>query len=254
MAAKTVTFVGTKGGTMKTACSLSIATVLALKGKRVALVDCDPQGSSTRSSAMLAENGEGGWDVTRTIRVSDALTAEPHRVPLAPVEAAGGELLLYRASMSLAHATTDQIRSHVTRAKTGVDYVVVDTMPVMGAATFGTIMAADLVVIPTDTSHDSREQLPDTLEVVRQVRPGVPVRIVLTKADGRERLTREAITELQTEFADEAYDVSIPVSAAAKEAGAHLMPAVLLCAGEKVADAFHALGGLIAKDLNRARA
>jgi chromosome partitioning protein len=251
--AKTVTFVGTKGGTMKTACSLSVATVLALQGKRVALVDCDPQGSSTRSSATMEDNGEGGSRPVRTGRVSDALSAPPHIVPLAPIEAAGGELLLYRASMSLASATTEEIKKHVDRAKLGVDYVVVDTMPVMGAPTFGTIMAADLVVVPTDTSHDSREQLPDTLEVVRQVRPDVLVRVVLTKADGRERITREAISELQTDFADEVYSVSIPVSAAAKNAGAEFAPSVLVCAGEKVADAYYALGALIARDLARTR-
>ncbi len=247
--AKTVTFVGTKGGTMKTACSLSVATVLALQGKRVALVDCDPQGSSTRSSATLEDDGEGGVRPIRTGRVPDAFSAPPHVVPLAPIEEAGGQLLLYRASMSLAGATTDQIRNHINRAKEEVDYVVVDTMPVMGAPTFGTILAADLVVVPTDTSHDSREQLPDTLEVVRQVRPDILVRVVLTKADGRERLTREAIAELQSDFAREVYGVSIPVSAAAKNAGAEFAPSVLVCAGEKVADAYHALGALIARDL-----
>ena len=151
--------------------------------------------------------------------------------------------------MSLAGATTEQIRNHINRAKQDVDYVVVDTMPVMGAPTFGTILAADLVVVPTDTSHDSREQLPDTLEVVRQVRPDILVRVVLTKADGRERLTREAIAELQNDFAQEVYGVSIPVSAAAKNAGAEFAPSVLVCAGEKVADAYHALGALIARDL-----
>jgi len=221
-----ISFVGSKGGSLKTACALSVSAEAARRGLRVTLVDCDPQSSATRSlprRVNLADNLDNSLAPQET--VLDPLSAEGVSVEFEEITAGGGSLRLFRGGEMLAQAAREQVVRHVQRAASGADLVIVDTAPYL-TGTFAPMLAADLVIIPTEPTGDALRSVPQYVQAVRAVAPNTPYRILLTKTVDVERTTKDAPALIDAQFPGVRLQASIPSSARGKESNAHLVPTV----------------------------
>ncbi len=247
--ALTVAFIGAKGGTLKSACTLSVGAEFARRGFRVALVDCDPQATTTRALPDVAADGSEAPFTT----VADPLHADPAAATLDAVRAAGGTLLLYRSGASLWRAPHDAVVAHVRRAATGVDVVLVDTVPVLGDIALAVAAAADLVVIPTAPTADDLDAVEHVIAAVHEsVDREKRIRLVVTKAIAGRRNTRDALDLLRDRHPDLLYPTVIPHRTTGETANMYLRPAVLYDAvvGDgSLAAAYVALADHIAHDL-----
>jgi chromosome partitioning protein len=220
----TVAFIGAKGGTLKSACTLSVGADLGRRGLRVALVDCDPQATTTRALPELQADGSEA----PLAAVGDPLTAAPVEAALEPVRAAGGALLVYRSGAPFWKARREAVVRHVRRAAEGVDLVLVDTVPVLGDISLAVAAAADLVVIPTAPTADDLDAVDHVIAAIQEsVDRAKPIRIVLTKAMAGRRNTRDAVQLLQEKYPDLLYPVVIPHRTTGETANMYLRPAVL---------------------------
>lgn len=244
-----VAFIGAKGGTLKSACTLSVGTEIARRGYRVALVDCDPQATTTR--ALPERNADGAEAPITT--VPDPLTAPPVQIELDQVAAGGGTLTVYRSGASFWSAQREAVTAHVRRAMQGADLVLVDTVPVLGDISLAVAASADLVVVPTAPTADDLDAVDYVIAAIHEsVDRAKPVRIVLTKAISGRRNTREALELLRGKYPDFVYPTVIPHRTTGETANMYLRPAVLydeVVGDGTLAKAYQALADHIASDV-----
>ncbi len=170
-----LSFIGAKGGTLKTASVAAVAHVIAKAGLRVAMVDGDPQADLTSRSGFA--------------RVADPLGADPVQVqyegepPL--------DLWLLRSGRSLEGADLDAFRRQLERAAAlEVDLVVVDTPPALGPITTAALRASSLVIIPAMPGKESLERANDVITLA-QMQPDPPaIRVLVTLAHLQSNLFR----------------------------------------------------------------
>lgn len=244
-----VAFIGAKGGTLKSACTLSVGTELARRGHRVALVDCDPQATTTRALPTRQTDGSEAPLTT----VPDPLVAESMCVELEQVTAGGGSLSVFRSGAPFWKAQRAAVTTHIRRGTTDVDLVLVDTVPVLGDIALAAAEAADLVVIPTAPTADDLDAVDHVVAAIQEsVDRHKRIRIVLTKAISGRRNTREALQLLRDKYAELVYPVVIPHRTTGETANMYLRPAVLydaIVGDGTLTAAYQALADHIARDV-----
>lgn len=172
---KVVSFIGAKGGTLKTASAAAVAHVIAKAGVRVLMVDLDPQGDLTTRSGFS--------------RVADPLAAEVVRVrydgePELP-------LWLLRGGRSMEAADYAAVMAHLARAGAAdPDLIVVDTPPALGPATRAAAAAAAYVLIPSEPGKESLMRAHDVITIARDGGREPIIRLLLTKANQQTNLYR----------------------------------------------------------------
>jgi chromosome partitioning protein len=210
-----------KGGVAKTTTVHALGSALAEQGRRVLLVDLDPQGCLTFSLGIDPN------DLPRSLH--DVFV---HRTPAAEVLMKVGELHLLPATIDLAgtevHLLTRAGREYaLARAldpiKSDYDVVLIDCPPSLGVLTINGLTAADEVLVPLQCetlSHRGVGQLLETIEDVKSyTNPGLKVRgVVATMFDGRTRLGREVLEDVRSRYGVEVLEPPVPKSVRVAEA------------------------------------
>lgn len=164
---KILSFIGAKGGTLKTASTAAVAHVIAKAGLRVVMADMDPQADLTSRSGFT--------------RVADPITADPVQVQYEGEPAL--DLWLLRGGRSMEGADLDTARRHLARAAAlGADLVVVDTPPALGPLTTAAVRDASFVIIPAMPGKESLERTHDVMTLAGLHPPAPPIRVLLTLA------------------------------------------------------------------------
>ena len=206
-----------KGGVAKTTTSVNLTALLAAAGKRVLLVDMDPQGGCAVCLGMDTETLEKSiYDalVKPEVGIADVVVATEFNFDLAPanIDLAGAEIELKQA-LAAETVLQRQLKPVLDR----YDYVVIDTPPSLGILTVNSLTAAHKVLIPISAEYMALRglrMLLDTLENVREVtNPGLQIMgILATRYDSRTINSRE-VYEYLGEFC--------------KREGLHLFPQVI---------------------------
>lgn len=201
-----------KGGTGKTATAVSLAAALAERGKRVLLVDVDPQANAT-SSLGVKDPGRGMFAClceNATIASITAKTAIP-RIAVAP-----SSNWLVGAERALAAEVGGEtiLRRKLQAVAGSYDVALIDTPPTLGVLTVGALVAADQVLVPV-AAHvlalQGLAQLRQTIDVVKD-RLNAPLGIlgiVACRVDGRTRHAAEVVAELRKRFPAETFTTTI---------------------------------------------
>jgi len=238
-APRIVALANQKGGVGKTTTAINLATGVAAVGKRVLIVDLDPQGNaSTGLGISRADRDVGSYELL----MGFAPLAE------AMLSAAVPGLFIVPSTADLAGAEIElidmerrsfRLRDALQPAVGGFDYVFIDCPPSLGLLTINALVAADSVMVPLQCEFFALEGLSmliGTIERLRQLyNPELEIEgIVLTMFDRRNNLAGQVAADVRDHLGDKVYETVIPRNVRISEAPSHGTPALLYdhrCAG-----------------------
>jgi len=215
-----------KGGVGKTTTAINLSAACALAGKRVLLIDLDPQGNSSLSfihpeiingSAfdLFTELNRPWADFTYPTEVKK-LNIVPSKINLAKLEAklVGDFDAIFR------------LRDRIEQIRSQYDLIFIDTPPTLGLITVNALVAANHVLIPIQSSYFALEGTDDLLETIEKVRsrPNPELNIlgvVVTLFDRRTAISKDVEAHIRKVFGKKAFDTVISRSVRLEESPAH---------------------------------
>ena len=220
-----------KGGVGKTTTSVNLSACLAYLGKKVLLIDIDPQGNATSGIGVNKGEIQGciydvlidDEDVKNVIRPSKIETLD---VIPATISLAGAEIELVSTisrEVRLKHALQD-VKEHY-------DYILIDCPPSLGLLTINALTASDAVIIPVQCEYYALEGLSQLLSTVRLVQKHLNQDlyidgVLLTMLDARTNLGLQVIEEVKKYFQDKVYKTIVPRNIRLSEAPSHGEPII----------------------------
>jgi chromosome partitioning protein len=236
-----------KGGVGKTTTAINVATSLALAGRRVLLVDVDPQGNLTSGVGLKGHRAEGGtiYEALMTDAAPDAflLETQVQNLSLIPADRnlTGAEIELVSVPQR-----EHRLRRVLEPLRARFDLIFIDCPPSLGLLTLNALVAADAVLIPLHCEYFALEGLADLVGTLRRVRgalnPALDIEgVLLTMYDDRTNLGHLVARDVREFFKEKVFTTIIPRNVRLGEAPSHGMPAVLYDAKSRGAAAYVAL-------------
>lgn len=244
--ARVLAVVNQKGGVGKTTTSVNLAAALAQAGRRVLLVDLDPQGNATmgsgidkRTVARTVYHVLLGLNELASVRVK----VERGGFDLLPAnrELAGAEIEL----VELPNRET-RLKSALERVSLEYDFVLIDCPPSLSLLTVNGLTAAQRVLIPMQCEYYALEGLSDLVATIKRVRANLNPELEIagllrTMYDARNTLSQQVSQQLERHFKEKVYRTLVPRNVRLAEAPSYGVPAVLWDAASKGAQAYLAL-------------
>ncbi len=230
-----------KGGVGKTTTAVNLGASLALAGKRVLLVDLDPQGNASSGLGLSPETEPTG--IYEVLIDGQPLADARIATQVIGLDAVVSGQRLGGAEVELVAIPEREfiLRRALTDVRGEYDYVLLDCPPSLGLLTVNGLTAADSVMIPLQCEYYALEGLSQLLNAIRLVQqnlnPDLRIEgVVLTMYDGRLNLSQQIVEEARRFFAERVYKTLIPRNVRLSEAPSFGKPAVLYdryCAGSE---------------------
>ena len=241
---KAIAIFNQKGGVGKTTTNINLGACLALKGKRVLMLDIDPQGNTT--SGIGVSKKELEYTVYELLIEDNfdprdaVLHTSVENLDLIPanVDLAGAEI-----EMVQLEGREKRLQKAINKIRNDYDYIFIDCPPSLGLLTINSLSAVESVLIPIQCEFYALEgvsQLMSTIELVRKnLKPDLEVEgVVLSMFDGRTNLSIQVVQEVKKYFGAKVYSTVIPRNIRLAEAPSFGMPIVEYDPRSKGAEAY----------------
>ena len=240
--AKVISIANQKGGVGKTTTSVNLSTCLAQKGKKVLLIDIDPQGNATSGLGVDARETKSIYDVIiNEVNIKDTVHSTMVKklyVCPANIDLAGAEVEL----VSMVSRET-RLKDAIDEIRDEFDYVIIDCPPSLGLITLNAFTASDSVLIPIQCEYYALEglgQLINTIKLVQKhLNKNLEIEgVVLTMFDLRTNLSTQVATEVEKYFGNKVFQTVIPRNIRLSEAPSHGLPITLYDKDSKGAETY----------------
>lgn len=243
-----------KGGVGKTTTAVNVAAAIADKGKKVLLIDSDPQGNASTGLGIEKNKVESTvYDIL--VNSFDAKSAVIKRGSLdvipANIDLAGAEI-----EIAMMNNKESVLKKAIDGLKEEYDYIIIDAPPSLGMITINALVASDMVLVPIQAEYYALEGLSQLVNTINLVKKGLNPKIeiegvVLTMFDGRTNLSTQVAEEVKKYFGKKVHKTYIPRNVRLGEAPSYGMTIVEYdrrCSG---AEAYFALADEIIENTDR---
>ena len=211
---KVISVANQKGGVGKTTTTVNLSTILAKKGKKVLLIDTDPQGNATSGLGITKEVELSVYDVlvgdTEINETIQETAIKNLKVCPSNISLAGAEVQL--VSMM---SREQRLKTKLDIIKNDYDYILIDFPPSLGLITLNAFTASDTVLIPVQCEYFALEGLGQLLNTVNLVKKHLNKNLeiegaLLTMYDARTNLSNQVVKEVKKYFENKVYKTVIP--------------------------------------------
>ena len=243
---KIISVINQKGGVGKTTTVINLAAGLTIKGKKILVIDLDPQGNATtglglpnntNSDKTIYNVLNGNKKISEVIQPTSFVNLNliSSNVDLSglEVETAGDSRRAYKLKDELALILNDSEASY--------DYILIDCPPSLSLLTIMALVASEAIVVPLQTEFFALEGLTQLMKTIERIKsnlnPSLNIRgILLTMYDKRNKLSGEVEQEARNYFKEKVYQTVVPRNVRLSEAPSHGVPVLLYdktCPGSK---------------------
>ena len=239
---KIISVANQKGGVGKTTTTVNLSTILAKKGKKVLLIDTDPQGNATSGLGVSKDLELSVYDIligdTEFDETLQETAIKNLKVCPSNISLAGAEVQL--VSMM---SREQRLKTKLDKIKDQYDYILIDCPPSLGLVTLNAFTASDSVLIPVQCEYFALEGLGQLLNTVNLVKKHLNKNLeiegaLLTMYDARTNLSNQVVKEVKKYFEDKVYKTVIPRNVRLSEAPSYGMPITVYDPRSKGAKAY----------------
>ena len=241
---KIISVINQKGGVGKTTTVINLAAGLSIKGKKILVIDLDPQGNVTtglglsntiKSETTIYNVLNGNKKISEVIKATsfknlDLITSNVDLSGL-EVETAGDSRRAFKLK--------DELMAILNNSGLSYDYVLIDCPPSLSLLTIMALVASEALVVPLQTEFFALEGLTQLLKTIERIKsnlnPSLEIRgILLTMFDKRNKLSGQVESEARNYFKEKVYSTAIPRNVRLSEAPSHGIPVLIydkICPG-----------------------
>ena len=243
---KIISIANQKGGVGKTTTKVNLSEILSKRGKRVLLIDADPQGNATSGLGLEKDVEYSTYDllISETPAIDIIKRTEIKNLNICPsnMNLAGAEVQL--VSMM---SREQRMKEKLDQIKDMFDYIFIDCPPSLGLVTLNAFTASDSVLIPVQCEYYALEglgQLLNTVELVRKhLNKGLYIEgALLTMYDIRTNLSNQVVKEVKRYFNNQVYKTVIPRNVRVSEAPSYGLPITIYDPHSKGAKSYEKFG------------
>jgi chromosome partitioning protein len=215
-----------KGGVGKTTTAINLSAAIAKSGKKVLLIDLDPQGNSSLSFLDNKVIEQSIYDLLTDSTSKPENIIKPTSIPGLDVMPSRINLAKFESKLIGEFDAPFRLKDRIDGLTKSYDYILIDTPPTLGLITVNALVASDYVLVPIQPSYFALEGTDDLLETVEKIkaRPNPRLQVlgvVITLLDKRTTLARDIQEQIRTVFGDKVFSTVISKSVRLEESPAY---------------------------------
>ena len=241
--AKVIAIANQKGGVGKTTTAVNLSSCLAYKGKKVAIIDVDPQGNTT--SGLGIDKKNIGKSIYEVLINDESIEKTLLKTKVDNLYICPSNIQLVGAEVELVSVISRETRMKeaIEGIRKKFDFILIDCPPSLGLLTLNALTAADTILVPIQCEYYALEGLSQLMNTVRLVQkhlnPMLDVEgVVLTMFDARTNLSIQVVEDVKKYFRNKVYRTVIPRNVRLSEAPSYGLPIILYDPKSKGAECY----------------